>query len=55
MKAVKKFSSFHDLKSSESKSKKNSLSLKKHKDFEKVIREIRSAKINQVNKSEQQQ
>ena len=53
MKAVKRFASFHELKSSENKTIKYSLSLKKHKDFEKVILEIRSVKINQANQSQE--
>ncbi len=53
MKTVKKFASFQDLKSTENKTLKYSLSLKKHNDFEKVILEIRSVKINQANQSQE--
>lgn len=42
MKTVKKFTSFDDLKSYESKAIDKVLSLKKHKRFEKIIKEIRS-------------
>jgi hypothetical protein len=53
MKAVKKFTSFNDLKSSELKTKNYSLSLKKHKNFEKVILEIRFVEMKQANQSQQ--
>ena len=45
MKAVKKFTTFDELKSCEIKTVKYASSLKKHKAFEKVIIDIRSAKI----------
>jgi len=45
MKTVKKFTSFEDLKSSESQTADDKLSLKKHNDFEKVIKEIYSSKV----------
>ncbi len=40
MKTVKKFTSFEDLKSDENKAVDNKLSLKKHHEFEKVIKTI---------------
>jgi hypothetical protein len=45
MKTVKKFTSFEDLKSSESKTVDAKSSLKKHNDFEKVIKDIYSVKV----------
>ena len=42
MKTVKKFTTFEDLKSYESKTTKNIVSLKKHKVFKKIIMEIKS-------------
>jgi hypothetical protein len=42
MKSVKKFTTFNDLKSSETKTINVAQSLKKHKDFEKSIKEIKS-------------
>ena len=42
MKAVKKFETFEDLKSYKSKTANHPLSLKKHNDFEKVIKDIKS-------------
>ena len=45
MNAVKKFTTFDELKSCENKTAKYALSLRKHNEFEKVIIEIRSAKI----------
>jgi len=44
MKTVKKYSTFEDLKSSEEKITDRQLSLKKHDEFEKVIKAISSAK-----------
>lgn len=40
MKSVKKFATFHDLKSGEKKATNHKLSLKKHNDFEKIVAEI---------------
>jgi hypothetical protein len=51
MKAVRKFSTFDDLKSCENKTEKLESSLKKHNAFEKVILEIRSNKNKQVSKA----
>jgi hypothetical protein len=48
MKTVKKFTSFEDLKSSESKTVDDKLSFKKHNDFEKVIKEIYSVKLRSI-------
>jgi hypothetical protein len=45
MKTVKKFTSFEDLKSSESKAVDDKSRLKKHNNFEKTIKEIYSAKV----------
>ncbi len=45
MKAVKKFETFEDLKSYESKTMNYEVSLKKHNNFEKVIKDIRSNKV----------
>ncbi len=42
MKTVKKFTTFEDLKSYESKTMNNTISLKKHKVFERIIKEIKS-------------
>ena len=42
MKAVKKFTSFEDLKSCESKTINHAVRLKKHNDFEKVIKNLQS-------------
>jgi hypothetical protein len=55
MKPVKKFTTFEDLKSCESKTTDHSLSLKKHNDFEKVIKDIRSAKVQNNNQSRPKQ
>ena len=51
MNTVRKFTSFDELKSCESKPVNRASRLKKHRDFEKVIMEIRAAKKLQVNKS----
>ncbi|WP_295790783.1 hypothetical protein [Mucilaginibacter sp.] len=45
MKTVKKFTSFEDLKSSESKISDDKSRLKKHNDFEIAIKEIYSVKV----------
>lgn len=45
MKTVKKFETFEDLKSDEKNPSEYTSSLKKHSDFEKVIKEIRSVKL----------
>jgi|HubBroStandDraft_6_1064221.scaffolds.fasta_scaffold1243018_2 hypothetical protein len=49
MKAVKKFTTFEDLKSYESKAVHYAASLKKHNDFEKVIKDITSNKVRRSN------
>jgi hypothetical protein len=49
MKAVKKFATFEDLKSYESKTMNYEVSLKKHSNFEKVIKNIRSDKVGKSN------
>lgn len=46
MKSIAKFTTFEDLKSCEKGKSDFELSLKKHNDFEKFIREIRSVKTN---------
>ncbi len=51
MKAVKKFTTFEDLKSYESKTVNHSLSLKKHNDFEKVIKSLKSDNVRKSNHS----
>ena len=51
MKAVKKFTSFEDLKSSDSKKVSDELRLKKHNNFEKVIRDIKSENAGKSNHS----
>ena len=48
MNAVKKFTTFDELKSCENKTSKDTSSLRKHNDFEKVIMEIRSIKVSQT-------
>jgi hypothetical protein len=48
MKAVRKFTTFEELKSCESKTMKDASSLKKHNDFEKVIMDIRSVVVEQT-------
>ena len=48
MNKVKKFTTFEELKSCESKTEKNVSSLKKHNEFEKVIMYIRSIKLLQA-------
>ncbi len=45
MNTVKKFTTFEELKACENKTSKYSSILKKHTNFEKVIKEIRSIKI----------
>ena len=49
MSSVKKFASFDEMKSCESKTVKYESSLKKHKDFEKIIMAIRSVIKHQSN------
>jgi hypothetical protein len=49
MNTVKKFKTFEELKSFESKPEKYPISKKKHNEFEKVIMNIRSIKISQDN------
>lgn len=49
MKAVKKFETFEDLKSYESKTINYEVSLKKHSDFEKVIKDLRANKVDKSN------
>jgi hypothetical protein len=44
MKEVKKFATFEAMKTHPSESNLNALSLKKHKDFEKFIEEVRTIK-----------
>ncbi len=51
MKAVKKFTTFEDLKSYESKTVDYAVSLKKHNEFEKVIKDIKSNKVLKGNNS----
>jgi hypothetical protein len=51
MKAVRKFPTFDQLKSSDSKTAKDSSCMKKHSEFEKVIVNIRSKKILQENQT----
>ncbi len=48
MNAVKKFTTFDELKSCENKTLKYASSLKKHNDFKKMIMDIRSIKILQT-------
>lgn len=48
MKAVRKFTTFDELKSSESKATSYTLSLKKHNDLKKVIMGIRLIQTNQA-------
>ncbi|MEX2569470.1 MAG: hypothetical protein WD431_26245 [Cyclobacteriaceae bacterium] len=55
MKAVKKFTSFDQLKSDESRIAKDSSSLKRHNEFEKVIKNIRSEKRLQANQTKPEQ
>ena len=45
MKAIKKFKSFDQLKSDESNMTENSLSLKRHMEFEKLIKNIRTKNV----------
>ncbi len=54
MKTVKKFTSFEDLKSVENNTVDNKLSLKKHNDFEKVIKSIHAVKVNPINNKQPQ-
>lgn len=42
---ARKFTSFEEMKSFESKSTNDDLSVKKHKEFERIIKEIRSANV----------
>jgi hypothetical protein len=49
MKTVKKFETFEEMKSCEQKTADSIATLKKHKDFEKVIMEINAAKVFQDN------
>lgn len=49
MKAVKKFATFEELKSYETKTTNYEVSLKKHSNFEKVIKEIRYNKVGKSN------
>lgn len=51
MKTVRKFSTFEEMKASESKTINNVESLKKHKSFEKDIKAIRAAKTRQMDRS----
>ncbi len=51
MKAVKKFTTFEDLKLYESKTVDYAVRLKKHKEFEKVIMDIRSNKVRKSSNS----
>lgn len=55
MNAVKKYTTFDELKSSEIKTTKYALSLKKHNEFEKVILDIRSNKNIQANQNKPKQ
>ncbi len=55
MNTLKKFASFEEMKSYESKSVKVASSLKKHNDFEKVIVAIRSAKKLKTNQPKAKQ
>ncbi len=55
MKTVRKFSTFDELKSYESKTMKCPLSLKQHDDFKKVILDIRAIKIVQDKKRQSKQ
>ena len=55
MKAVKKFATFEDLKSYESKTKNYEVSLKKHSNFEKVIKDFISHKVGKNNQSNSKQ
>ena len=55
MNAVKKFATFDELKSCESKAVKYALSLKKHIEFEKVVMEIMAAKKRQANPARRKQ
>lgn len=45
MKTVRKFESFEELKSSEKKTLNQAESLKKHKEFERVIKDFKSVKV----------
>jgi len=55
MNSVKKFTTFDELKSCESRKLTYASSLKKHNDFEKLIIDIRSIKIIQVNQTKPKQ
>ena len=55
MKPVKKFSTFEELKSCENRVQDIALSLKNHEDFEKVIRDIRSANVHKNKPSQPKQ
>lgn len=52
MKKAKKFSSFEDLKSSERKTVDNKLSVKRHNDFERVVKHIYSIKVHKMDNSQ---
>jgi hypothetical protein len=52
MKTVRKFTSFEDLKSSENKTVDYKSSMKKHNDFESVIKYIYSIKVHKVDNSQ---
>jgi hypothetical protein len=55
MKAVKKFSTFEDLKSYESKPLNYKASLKKHQEFEKIIMDMKVKKVHKGDKSRSKQ
>ena len=55
MKAVKKFSTFEDLKSYENKPLNYKARLKKHQEFEKIIMDIKVKKVHKGKKSRSKQ
>lgn len=55
MKSVKKFTSFDQLKSDDSRIAKDALSLERHSEFEKLIRNIRENKFLPANRAKPEQ
>ena len=55
MQTVKKFTTFNDLKSFERKTTEYTVRLKKHNDFEKFIKDIRSIKVHEGNENKPKQ
>ena len=52
MQKAKKFTSFEDLKASEKKAVDKKLSMKRHNDFERVIKHIYSIKVHKMDNSQ---